>query len=374
MSKWGMGEGQRPHPYRPNVIVDSGAFTVWTQGGAIDRDEYCDYLLENADEIEWPVNLDVLPGKKGQPRTPAQSEKAARGSFENALWLRDNGVENIVPVVHQGESLEWLKRNVEAGFERIGLSPNKDLNTAQKGQWLDQCFYFLCGNGGYPPIRLHAFGETSRRILFAYPWASVDSSSWVLVGGMGNVLVPPRAEDGSYAFDQPPIILPISVGLDGATNRMRKGRRFLGAMGRERRKYIEGYFEWAKLPTDLLETDDIARKRLNIHYFKHVVAAHRRRPFRVREGGFWIKRVEPVGVEEWLFEPEMDFAFVTSGGLGSNMFMVLVERCQTILLSYHYIKKERNVWDYINDPPWFVKKMYTGRTGSPFKRFRRSEV
>jgi len=65
-----------------NLIIDSGAFSVWTRGEEVDIDQYAHFCGEIKKLFPlcniYVVNLDVLPGKFGQRPTQKQVEEAVR--------------------------------------------------------------------------------------------------------------------------------------------------------------------------------------------------------------------------------------------------------------------------------------------------------
>ena len=46
------------------LLIDSGAFSAWTQGKEINLvDDYIDFCLQYIDIADAVVNLDVIPGR-----------------------------------------------------------------------------------------------------------------------------------------------------------------------------------------------------------------------------------------------------------------------------------------------------------------------
>lgn len=178
-------------------IVDSGAFTVWNKGGSIDIEKYCEKLVELLPNFDVAANLDIIPGKKGMPAkdiTPRMTEDAASGGWANYIiiteYLKARGFDwrRIMPIYHQGESMEWLKRMVDYGCPYIGVSPSNDYATPQRQLWLDDVFDYL---GSLPTLpKTHGYAVTSPVLMKQYPWFSVDSASWVQLGGYGGVNTP----------------------------------------------------------------------------------------------------------------------------------------------------------------------------------------
>lgn len=178
-------------------IVDSGAFTAWNKGDPIDCDKYAEKLVELLQAFDIAANLDVIPGKKGMAAksiTRAMTEEAAGQGWANLKKIRAvmsaNGIDpaRLMPIYHQGESLKWLKRMVDAGCDYIGISPSNDYHTNQRMHWLDDVFDYLTSLPTLP--KTHGYAVTSEVLMKTYPWFSVDSATWVHVGAMGQVMTP----------------------------------------------------------------------------------------------------------------------------------------------------------------------------------------
>ena len=179
-------------------IVDSGAFTVWNKGGVINVHEYIKKIIELFPYFDVAANLDVIPGKKGMAAseyTSAITHKAAQDGWHNYLIIEEelneagiDAKERVMPIYHQGESMDWLKEMVDYGCQYIGISPSNDYATPQRQHWLDDVFDYFRSLSNMP--RTHGYAVTSPRLMGQYPWFSVDSASWVQQGGYGTVSTP----------------------------------------------------------------------------------------------------------------------------------------------------------------------------------------
>jgi hypothetical protein len=69
----------------------------------------------------------------------------------------------------------------------------------------DRIFSIICPkeNDYYPIRKVHGFGMTSIKLMFQYPWYSVDSTSWVLTSRMGAIFIP-RFKQGKYDYRENP--------------------------------------------------------------------------------------------------------------------------------------------------------------------------
>lgn len=190
------------------IMIDSGAFSVWTRGGSIDLAEYTDYCKANIGNVEYVVNLDVIPGSPGDKnlRLMVQEiEDSAAGGYANYRIMLQGGIPKgqLVHVFHQGEQLKWLKKMMEE-MDYIGLSPGNDRTTEEKIDWLMECMRYVTDENGRPKVKFHGFAVTSFRLIKLFPWASVDSATWGIVAGMGRVFMPyKRGGKWDFASDVP---------------------------------------------------------------------------------------------------------------------------------------------------------------------------
>lgn len=175
-------------------MLDSGAFSAWTKKINIDLDEYIDFCLQHLDYIDYVINLDVIPGEFGQKALPVEEiERSASEGWANYEYMTKQGIpkEKLIHIFHQGEDFKWLEKIVDA-MPYIGLSPANDRSTSEKMQWLDDCMKYVCDDKGYPKVKWHGFAVTSLRLMFRYPWYSVDSvagDSLLLVKEAGRIRV-----------------------------------------------------------------------------------------------------------------------------------------------------------------------------------------
>lgn len=191
-----------PHP-NVKILLDSGAYSAWTKGTAIDLDEYVKYCLEYLDWLDYIVNLDVIPGKGMYVKVSARElEESAEQGWRNYRYMLQSGIpkDKLIHIFHQGEDFKWLARMVKS-VPYIGISPANDKTTSQKIEWMDACMDYVLDSKGMPIVKFHGFGVTTLRIMFRYPWFSVDSTSWVATSRVGTVYVP-RYVNGNWVYDE----------------------------------------------------------------------------------------------------------------------------------------------------------------------------
>ena len=169
-----------------NLILDSGAFSVWTKGNIIDIDKYVQFCIDSKqkciDSKLYFVNLDVLPGKFGEYPDEKQREESAEKGWENMLYLESKGLK-VIPVFHQHEDFKWLDR-IREHTDYIGISPANDVSSKMKEKWLEKVFSITRDT-----IKTHGFGITSFPLLKKFPFYSVDSTSWVASGRFASMHV-----------------------------------------------------------------------------------------------------------------------------------------------------------------------------------------
>lgn len=142
-------------PY-PEVFVDSGAYSAKTQGAVIDLDAYAAYIQRYRHLITTYANLDVIGD--------------AEATWRNQQHLEALGLHPL-PVFHAGEPWSYLERYIER-YPYIALGGLVGKIGRAKA-WLVRCFKLARGHSVY-----HGFGVTTWDVLKAFPWYSVDSSSW----------------------------------------------------------------------------------------------------------------------------------------------------------------------------------------------------
>jgi hypothetical protein len=157
------------------VFLDSGAFSAFTKGVEVDLDAYCKYIHRNQDILECASVLDGI----GDPRK----------TWENQRAMESNGTKPL-PCFHYGEDERYLVWYLDR-YEYITLGGMVPISKPQLKLWLDRMWSkYLTKPDGTPRIKVHGFGMTTLNLMLRYPWYSVDSSSWVQMGSVGNILLP----------------------------------------------------------------------------------------------------------------------------------------------------------------------------------------
>jgi len=150
-----------------NVIIDSGAFSVWNKGIEIDIDDYLNFCLKQPKDWTF-INLDVIPPKNS---TQAQLEKCVEQGFENYMYLKDK-LPNVMPVYHQGEDTLWLKKYMDE-TDYIGVGFGNSRHEKARRIFLKEVFRHTALE-----YKVHGLGYSSAEGLTMFPFYSVDSISF----------------------------------------------------------------------------------------------------------------------------------------------------------------------------------------------------
>ena len=181
-------------PYPKAILLDSGAFTAWNKGEVTTVDDvkrkyskFIELAGDAFDEI-WGVNLDVIPGEKGRDPTEDELKRAVEVSDINFEILVKEFGDIILPVYHQGESVERLAENVaqvDGKSNYICVSPRNDLAEGLRVKWSRDCHAELTRR--WPHIMTHGLATTGNKMVRTVPWYSGDSAAWVQHGGYGMI-------------------------------------------------------------------------------------------------------------------------------------------------------------------------------------------
>ena len=176
------------------LIVDSGAFTAWTKGVEIDVDEYITWLNKYKDHIYLAGQVDTIPGKPGNGKanrapTLIEVKEAAQKTYDNYWYMRErlDNPDMLLYTFHVGEPFEFLEKVLEhPNISYIALGGMVGKNVPTKENFIQRCFEII-RNSKNPEVKVHAFGITTPNILEKFPFASGDSTGWIMVGASGQI-------------------------------------------------------------------------------------------------------------------------------------------------------------------------------------------
>lgn len=256
------------------LMIDSGAYSAWSRGSAIDLDEYIAFIKKhNLHRIEGVtlVNLDVI----GE----------GEASYKNWLKMRDAGI-NTLPVYHVVTSTDWLEKYLEE-CDYVGIGAISEMSYSKRALSLDRLWqdYLIDSKTDMPKYKCHGMGITSLSLVQRYPWYSVDSTSWLRAGAFGKVFIPRRTA-GEWDFSRQPTVLAFS---DQSPRRKDKEQHYdtVSDLGR---KYIDKYLEFVNVSLEDVKTNHKVRCTVNaIFYAKFAATLKWPRPFRtLRRKGFFV--------------------------------------------------------------------------------------
>lgn len=176
------------------LILDSGAFSAFTQGGAVDVDEFAEWIDRVADansNLRWAVNLDVIgDGARG---TAASLENwrylTARARTRSLSTGRPEP--EIVPVVHFTSPVpfeEQIKPYLDEGARRVCFGGGVGAAPKASTQWAAYGLAWLRDNS--PETLTHGLGVGPWVARARLPWDSTDCSDFGLGYRFGYVRMP----------------------------------------------------------------------------------------------------------------------------------------------------------------------------------------
>lgn len=172
------------------IFMDSGAFSMFTQGITVDLDRYAAFLSQRADYIEVASNIDVIG---------AGNE---RGSYQNQKELEKFRLPvPVCPVHHARDDDSWLVKYLDEGYPYIFLGGMVPETTGYLIEWLDHIWdKYLALPDGTARVKIHGFGLTTFDLMERYPWFSVDSTSWLMISSFGNVIMTINGKPKALSF------------------------------------------------------------------------------------------------------------------------------------------------------------------------------
>jgi hypothetical protein len=151
------------------ILLDSGAFSIFTGASNHNVEKYAQYLLVNKNRCELYANLDVIGN--------------ANKTMQNQLFLERAGLEPL-PTFHYGSDYTLLEQMVKK-YNYIGLGglvPLAAHRSPRLRNHLTKSFSIIKNKS-----RVHGWGMTGPDILCSYPFYSVDSTSWLTGRSFGTL-------------------------------------------------------------------------------------------------------------------------------------------------------------------------------------------
>jgi hypothetical protein len=148
--------------YKPEILLDSGAFSAWNTGKNISPIDYMRFINENEPYLNGGryIALDVV-----------NEPMLTRFYYE---IMRYKGYSPI-PVYHYGDDISYLDYYVNKGEQTVALGGSAKMRSKPTvAAW---CADII---GKYPSINFHLLGSSSRQITDNCELASCDSSTWII--------------------------------------------------------------------------------------------------------------------------------------------------------------------------------------------------
>lgn len=160
-------------------------------------DNYAAFIKEYEHHLTCYVTVDVI-------FNPARS-------WEVLKYLEDKHGLSPMPVVHYGTDLKWLKKYIEAGYTYIGLGGlGQEAPKRLYYTWADEAFNIICDQPSrLPLVKVHGFAMTALSLMTRYPWYSVDSTTWIIHGAHGSILIP-KYKGNKWVYDENAWVVAVS--------------------------------------------------------------------------------------------------------------------------------------------------------------------
>lgn len=338
-----------------NLMLDSGAFSAWRLHKPIELSTYIEFLQEHKSYLWQMVALDHIPGTWGKPRTRADVENSARKSSINWHVMRKAGL-NTIPVFHQGENFTWLERMIQDGARYIGISPSDDTRDEDQQRWMDDVFTLLTTDDGVPLIKTHGFGIGNMALLRRFPFYSVDSTTWVLTTGFGQILVPPLKKDGKFDYLAKPIRVITSGQMQSSASM--QAMQFEALSPIQQDCVVRFVEEETQSNMGLIRYDARARRKAALIYYRNLERATIGLKFKQARRGFLYQSVDTRNLHP-LHNMPLHIVFATLPD-GRRSELLNEMNCNTRLLSYWMMRKHpEKVRTYVEtghvNPDWKPK-------------------
>lgn len=259
------------------LFVDSGAFSVHTGNAKLPgwkganpptfrewEDAYIEYLNSIDEYIDVFAQLDTIPGKFQQPKTPEDYVESVKKSWDNYLYMRERvkSPEKLMPVFHHNESfdalrnmLEWRDENGKP-LEYVGLSPANDITTSGRNIYINECNNIIAASSN-PNVKTHLYGYTSLEGLSKLACYSADSISHRHISAYNKIL--------STHFGV------ISLTQKSRTSNTKSNMSFVDTCDEYNRKTLMKEIEDAGFTLEQLREDSSARVAFTIHSIQTLI-------------------------------------------------------------------------------------------------------
>lgn len=151
--------------YKPNIYLDSGAFSAYTSGKPIDFKKYVAYIKHNEKYVKRYFCLDAL----------GDNQK----SYERWEEMRGMGLKPI-PVFHYMGDETILQKYIDAGEPLIALGGTVPIKSKKDvAEWVRMISWQY-------PANYHLLGSQHKTILDHCDIQSADASTWAMAAIFGR--------------------------------------------------------------------------------------------------------------------------------------------------------------------------------------------
>lgn len=146
-----------------NALLDSGGFTAIVKNMPIDLKQYIDFINKN--DVKLAITLDVPDFNQ---------------TVENTYILKQHTNAKILPVYHDSDFIDKAKRNIVekyiADFDYICIAGlNRKLLKLEEKMMMGNYVFSLTRN----KIKVHGLAITNQKYNEAFPFYSIDSTTWL---------------------------------------------------------------------------------------------------------------------------------------------------------------------------------------------------
>lgn len=144
------------------VILDNGAFSMWTKGKKTDWNKYYKWVEKHSNRDFYFIP-DVIDG----------SEE------ENDALLKDNPFSDGVPIWHIAESFQRLER-LSSDYDFIAFGSSGEYSELGTEKWhnrMNEAMKIVCNKNGEPQVKIHMLRCLNPKIFTKYPFYSGDSTN-----------------------------------------------------------------------------------------------------------------------------------------------------------------------------------------------------
>jgi len=294
-----------------------------------------------------------------------------------------------LPVFHAGSDMSYLKRCLD-NYPYFCLGAIAKMDTEARTTALDRYWRIICNNSKKAPChKVHGFGLTSFDLMARYPWASVDSTSWIQYSAFGSILVP-QFRNGDYDYSLPPWRVFVSV---DSPYQKESGKHFLTFSEMEQeaiRHYVEKEkFGWGEHEVEnarLVKLIKIGianfyrqREKLNITYYQNLVKFWPKWPAKLNlpaepklQGGFFAESEDKMIPPEWEVKPDSAKIYMVTSTSRLHIQTLKEMNQPQILTSYwsfSQTKEEKGLTDVFGENTIFAgPETSPARAGIPRDR------